>query len=371
MKTHTFECKRDRLTIRGTSFLPEKETDTAIIISHGFMDSSRSTIPYGKELCEEDYATYCFDFCGGCLKGNSDGVTTEMSVFSEVEDLNAVIEHVRNRYQKIILMGFSQGGFVSAITAAQRDDIEKLILVYPALCIPDDARKGKMMFAKFDPENIPDVIKCGPMKLGRCYAETVIDKDPYELIRSYSEEVLIVHGTKDRVVDLSYSEKAQKTYGDLCTLKKILGAGHGFRKAENDVALFHIKEFLKGKREILTVDVRLTGRKIEGKGKDKTITLPFEGSATGPSFYGEILEGAADVQHWTLFKMNRACADYKIKGIGPDGKECIIHVINSNDGTGWKPVLRTDSEALSYLNNADCETILENRKQGPIVHIYC
>ena len=30
-----------------------------------------------------------------------------------------------------------------------------------------------MMFAKFDPDNIPDVIPCGPMKLGRDYAASV------------------------------------------------------------------------------------------------------------------------------------------------------------------------------------------------------
>ena len=37
-------------------------------------------------------------------------------------------------------MGCSQGGFVSALVAAKNNfPIEKLVLFYPALCIPDDA----------------------------------------------------------------------------------------------------------------------------------------------------------------------------------------------------------------------------------------
>ena len=89
-----------------------------------------------------------------------------------------------------MLMGCSQGGFVSAIAASRlNNEISKLILFYPALCIPDDARAGKMMFAKFDPENIPDIIRCGPMRLGKCYVEDVIAVDPYQEIRDFSGDV--------------------------------------------------------------------------------------------------------------------------------------------------------------------------------------
>ena len=80
-------------------------------------------------------------------------------------------EYVRNLSytdsEKILLMGCSQGGFVSALVAAKNNfPIEKLVLFYPALCIPDDARAGKMMMAKFDPQNVPDTFRCGLMKLG-------------------------------------------------------------------------------------------------------------------------------------------------------------------------------------------------------------
>lgn len=72
-------------------------------------------------------------------------------------------------------MGCSQGGFVSGMTAAQlKEQIRGLIMFYPALCIPDDARKGHMMFSEFDPQNIPDTFRCereaGKVLCGSCTA---------------------------------------------------------------------------------------------------------------------------------------------------------------------------------------------------------
>ena len=80
-------------------------------------------------------------------------------------------------------------------------DIERLVLFYPAFCIPDDARRGQMMFAKFDPANIPPVVSRYPMKLGDVYVKAVINMDIYEEIRGYEGPVLLVHGTKDKIVN--------------------------------------------------------------------------------------------------------------------------------------------------------------------------
>ena len=77
---------------------------------------------YVIELAKLGYAAYCFDFCGGSVMGSkSDGKTTDMSVLTEVADLEAVIAHIRSLPYtgNKPLMGCSQGGFVSAITAAK------------------------------------------------------------------------------------------------------------------------------------------------------------------------------------------------------------------------------------------------------------
>ena len=51
-----------------------------------------------------------------------------------------------------VLMGCSQGGFVSAIAASRlHDKISKLVLFYPAFCIPDDARADTTLGLSFFP----------------------------------------------------------------------------------------------------------------------------------------------------------------------------------------------------------------------------
>ena len=79
-----------------------------------------------------------------------------------MKDLCAVIEYVKALpfvdEKQIVLMGASQGGFVSGLTAAKYGDgIQKLIMLYPALCIPDHARRGWLGGARYDPKNVPAV----------------------------------------------------------------------------------------------------------------------------------------------------------------------------------------------------------------------
>ena len=374
-----FSCSRDGLVIRGTEYRPAGENLPIVIVSHGFMDNRNGVKRYAQQFALWGYAAYCFDFNGGCRVGKSDGATTDMTVFTEKEDLKAVIAYVKTLPyvdpNRLILMGCSQGGFVSALTAAElQEEVEKLILFYPALCIPDDARKGHMMMAKFDPQNIPEVIKCGPSRLGRDYAASVLSVDPYVEISPYRGPGLIVHGTEDKIVDVHYAQEAQEAYNvtdNRCDLLMIEGAGHGFGGKTDTLAMDAVLQFLQGRRNILTVDVQLTGRKFERKGCLNTLTLPFTGSASGNWFQGQIQPGAADVQQRNLWKTVRFCADYMIEGRDYTGAECKVHVVNENTGNGWKPTVTTDSKALSFLNGADCTAILENRKQGPVVRIYC
>jgi len=243
-----FACKRGGLTIRGTEYRPEGKDLPVAIVSHGFMAWQDTVRQYAKELARMGYCAYCFDFCGGRVmtKGKSDGATTEMSVLTEVQDLEAVIAYVQSlpyTGEELLLMGCSQGGFVSALVAAKHPElVSKLALFYPALCIPDDARAGKMMFAKFDPKNIPERINCGPMKLGRCYVADAIEMDPIVEIKPYRGPVLIVHGTDDKIVKLDYSRQAQRAYPN-AKLHIIEGGAHGFSKKHDAIAMAHLRRF--------------------------------------------------------------------------------------------------------------------------------
>ena len=388
-----FSCTRDGLTIRGKAMIPTKAKSsklTPVIVSHGFMADMRSTAGYCRKLAGWGFAAFCFDFAGGCLRGTSDGKTTEMSVFTEVEDLLAVIDYVGSLpdvdISKLILMGCSQGGFVSAITAAKlQEKVARLILFYPALCIPDDARAGHMMMARFDPENIPETLNCGPMKLGRVYPASVIDKDPNELIQSYQGPVTIIHGDADEIVALRYSESAMAAYQahrDTKGLRLphadaqlfvIRGAGHGFKGQEDSLAMEIVKQVLHNRFCALEVEVELTGHEMKKEGGKTYLILPFTGKAVGPYFKGEIEEGAADEQERGGIageKLIHACADYVVKGEDFTGGSCEMHIINRNDGKKWVPEVHTDSMVMDFINHCQGRTVFEGRKIGPVIRIF-
>ncbi|MBQ7923632.1 MAG: alpha/beta hydrolase, partial [Clostridia bacterium] len=90
-----FACKRDGLTIRGSEYRPDGEKLPIAIVCHGFMAWQDTVRHYAVMLAEMGYAAYCFDFNGGSvMRSKSDGRTTEMSVLTEIKDLEAVIAHV-------------------------------------------------------------------------------------------------------------------------------------------------------------------------------------------------------------------------------------------------------------------------------------
>ena len=250
-----FTCVRDGLTIRGLLFEPvsgkvnEAGKLPVAIVSHMFMVNYKLTVKYARALAECGYLSVCYDFNGGGLFSKSDGKSVDMSVLTEVADLEAVIaevlKHEKADASRLMLMGCSQGGFVSALVAARHPGmVEKLILFYPALSIPDDARKGQMLMAKFDPKNIPEVIRCGFMKLGRRYVTDVNEMDAFKEISAYEGPVLILHGTKDTAVDVSNSKKAAEVYPN-ARLELIADAGHGFFGAKGKTAMAMLKEYVK------------------------------------------------------------------------------------------------------------------------------
>jgi hypothetical protein len=240
LKIEPFSCKRQDLTIRGHVFREKEGILPAVVLSHGFMASQNETADYAKLLASLGYAAFTFDFCGGSPISTSDGKSEDMTVFTEVEDLEAVIAYVKTlpyvNTKDISILGCSQGGFVSAIVAKNNPDLKKLLLIYPALCIPDDMRAGHLQVVQFDPDNIPDLIMTEPMKVGRNYVNAVNDLDYKEAIKGFNGRTVLIHGDKDTIVDPSYSKNAKELYPD-SAYYEIKGGAHGFSGSSLDKAL--------------------------------------------------------------------------------------------------------------------------------------
>lgn len=244
--------ERDGLHIYGELFLPKSnEPLPLVVISHGFGGNSRDVRAYAEMFAENGIAACAFDFIGGGRGSRSDGKITEMSVLTEAADLNAVIDGLTARddidASELYLLGGSQGGFVSTYVAGTRpDDVKALIALYPAYVIHDDAWSRTP-----DPDNIPETMNLMGTTIGRIYNADAMSFDIYDVMKDYLKDVLIIHGTRDSIVPISYSERAAEVFPS-AELVKFEGAGHGFygddetRSAQ--MAVDFVKEHL-GKAE--------------------------------------------------------------------------------------------------------------------------
>lgn len=231
--------------IYGVAYIPNTESEKVplVICAHGLGGSYQTNAAYAEWLASHGIAAYCFDFRGGGGT-RSDGDTTEMSVMTEVSDLETVMEAAPEWEfadgDKIVLLGTSQGGCVSAIAAARHADrVSGLVLMYPAFLGRDAVHE------RFDSlEEVPDEFPFMWITAGRRYVEDLWDYDVYEEIGNYTGKVLLMHGSADSIVPFAYSDRAAEVYEDV-EYHVIDGAGHGFHGSAFDEAVGYIFAYLQ------------------------------------------------------------------------------------------------------------------------------
>ena len=221
-------CVSEGKNIFGKLFIPNTKAKTypTVILSHGFNSIGDDMADIALTFAGNGFLAYTFDYCGGSTRSHSDGKTTEMSIISEQNYLNAVIyimsELDISDSRQIYRYGESQGGFVAALTAAEMPErIAAMILLYPAFCIPDQ-------WLSKDPESMSKPFAfMGDMLLSKKFYDDVPRYDVYDRVSRYNKPVMIYHGDSDEVVDISYSERSINAFPN-AKLKVIKGAGHGF-----------------------------------------------------------------------------------------------------------------------------------------------
>lgn len=245
-----FSAVRDTLHIGGKLFFPKGlEGRTPVVICcHGLSGDIADTVPYGQAAATMGFVACCFDFCGGPRGYSlSDGERADNTLLTEVADLAAVYEELSFRADidstRMVVMGGSQGGLVAALYAAEHPGKPKALgLLFPAFNIPDLVRLYTILMHG-GPQNLPESVSYSGHTFWRKYAVEAYGLYPFDMIGAYEGPVLILHGDKDELVPLYYSQEALKEYKD-AELIVLEGQKHGFDLNGRQQAIEYLKEFL-------------------------------------------------------------------------------------------------------------------------------
>lgn len=409
MNTKRFTVDNDGMKIQGIAYLPANSTapnqvkkSPAIIMSHGYLSNLHNFEYFATQFAMIGYNVFTFNFCCGSDETDpelmSDGTTTNLCIEGEISDLIAVYNYVSTRdYVKsgeIILWGESQGAFVSGLTAARlQEKISKLVMIFPAVCIPDHARRGTLGGASYDPKNPPELIYTERAMLSKVFVDDVKDMDAYSELAKYKGETLLIQGTCDSIVVPEYqyivkkefdltdnkeNENAQTTNSNhRLKLQMVRGMDHYTGGEHKEALKDSIRYFIEGKEEIFSFRIIVTNVVVtDDSGSILSQDVHFTGYCESDLFTGAIIQG---VDHQKYLKNNNQnetanCiemrAEYTFSGVDADGKPCKLNVCNIKRDGEWRPTIKTDSKALSWINDAKLYAIVEPGTKGPTIRIY-
>lgn len=215
-------------TIFGCLWLPEAEGNRpAIILSHGYNGCHADFETECAFFASHGVVAFSLDFCGGSTRSRSSGKSTDMTLFTEKQDLLDVFDHISALDMvdpgQVYLLGGSQGGIVTGLAAEERaGQVRGMVLYFPAFGIPDN---WNSRFAA--PEDIPESLEFWGLTLGRGFFTSMRGFSAYEHIGGYRGPVVILQGDQDGIVSVAGSRRAADRYAN-AELVILPGEGHGF-----------------------------------------------------------------------------------------------------------------------------------------------
>ena len=364
--------------VRCDLVAPSGEGGPLAILCHGFGGHRSDFDELARLLAGNGVGALSVGFCGGGTRDDSGFPTTLMSLDTEAEDLNAVLDGVLSGRvpgadpENVFLFGGSQGGMVSALVAAARpEDVAGLMLLFPAFCIPDDWN------ARFpDAAAVPERLELWGMALGRAYFEAARRIDVWKRIRAYDGPVAIWHGDADAVVNVDYARRAARVYPD-AALEIFPGEAHGFSPAGDakvrQAALAFVKAHVRAARPrlALTLDIAVNGVYEVTSGDRVARMILFGGHGAGEGFEGDILPGGVDIQRQEA-DGGTLSARYMLEGVDRDGARCRLFIQNecALGAPITRPTLLTDSPALKRLETVPLYGRIDDSDGKLVIRIY-
>lgn len=215
--------------IYGKLYSPKQEGKwPTVILSHGYNNNNEGFKIDCELFAKNGYQAYAYDFCGGSTTSKSSGKSTEMTIFTEKQNLLSVFNYVKSMDsvdpEQIFLLGGSMGGLVTALTAEElTTQVKGMVLYFPALCVADDHRN------RFPNESdIPETDNFMDLTLGKVFYTSIRNFYVENEIGNFPNPVLIIWGTEDELVKRSYIDMAMEKYGEDKAKLIVIPNGHHY-----------------------------------------------------------------------------------------------------------------------------------------------
>jgi len=222
--------------ISGVIHVPNETPAPTVVFCHGFtghrIEDHRLFVRAARRMSREGIAAVRFDFRGS---GESGGEFEDMTISSEMSDLNTVLSFLADRKEvlrdKIGVVGLSLGGVISILTSAQNQNV-KAVCTWSS---PAELRSlstnveksfgmdSRNLFEK-DYADLPNGYRVGKNFFIDALKHDVLDS----CAKISPRPMLIIHGSADPVVPVQHARMLYDKAGEPKKLVIIEGAGHTF-----------------------------------------------------------------------------------------------------------------------------------------------
>jgi|GEM_PF-1023522 len=233
MKFHERISVSNNTSIHAMIWKPQSaQIERCVIFSHGFSvsgyESRRMFLDIAERLVQRNIMCVLFDYRGS---GYSDLDFSEMTINTEMEDLNAVISYVKEKLAtnlKITVWGMSFGSGVASLVVSKRNDVNSLLL----WCLSADLynrykkRFGEEIFSK------GYVYTDRAQKVSLDFLNSLKEVDVFDSYKNIICPILFVHGDDDPIANVDLSHKAYELANQPKYIEIIHGGNHGFKLQE-------------------------------------------------------------------------------------------------------------------------------------------
>lgn len=212
--------------IHGYRYRPidfEDDKYPTILLAHGLGSRAMDIRNDATAFSKHGFQCFTFDFCGGGPGTKSDGLFSELTIDSEIEDYEVFWNYVTSDSSvdkdNLFTFGASFGAAITVISKVKYKLQPKAsILEYPAFDFSDEL-----------PDHLAEI---GAPKTLIESVKPYINHFNMEYLGNYNVSTLIMHGDNDTMVDISNSFNALK-YLPRADLQIVEGGGHTFGWKEN------------------------------------------------------------------------------------------------------------------------------------------